>query len=152
MPVGQLDTVKDSAMQEAAGGAADPTPLRPRPVTAPRLGWTHQLLGLDSDVTGPPVQPHGNPSTSRRPSAARQDCPESPCRVGQDGAQRPVPTTRPWRPALRAARAATQVRRADICGPDPAGSPNSGKSIRPPLSQGARLSTRASESRSSVLY
>ena len=50
-----------------AGGAADPTPLRPRPVTAPRLGWTHQQLGLDSDVIGPPAKLHGNPSTSRRP-------------------------------------------------------------------------------------
>ena len=89
-----------------AGGAADPTPLRPRPVTAPRLGWTHQQLGLDSDVTSPPAKLHGNPSTSRRPRSGPPGLPESPCHVGQDGAQRPVPTTRLRRPALRAARAA----------------------------------------------
>ena len=148
--VGWIRT-RTARCKRRAGGAADPTPLRPRPVTAPRLGWTHQLLGLDPDDAGPPAQLHGNPLISLRPPSGPPGLPESPCRVGQDGGPTPVPTNRPRRPALRAARAAgLKFAGPTAAAPDPAGSPNSGKSIRPPLSQGARLSSRASESRSSA--
>ena len=136
-----------------AGGAADPTPLRPRPVTAPRLGWTHQQLGLDSDVTSPPAKLHGNPSTSRRPRSGPPGLP----RVSLSRRPGRGPKTRLDRPPAAAGPTGrpggrTQVRRADRCGLGPAGSLDSGKSIRPPLSQVTHSSSRASESRSSAPF
>jgi hypothetical protein len=70
-PVGYGQGQRDA--RGALWGAADPAPLRPRPASAPDSDGHTSCSAVTRKSPARQPSSHGNPSTSRRPGAARQD-------------------------------------------------------------------------------